>query len=206
MTTAAGAVLLQAVAERIIVQLLRKSGHTDARPVASRPAGGAGVDLVYTSSGQRTRIKVKPDAYFGVDPAKVGDRALTFYRPDAGHYAFESISNNVTREPGWIFNSEADYLYYYYIALSQSESEVAALLSEPDAVFFGELKVERDQLHVILMKNIRRWFEQHYEEYTPRPVTIGDHSAWYRLIPRPDIEKEVQGINIVASVFAGLGD
>ena len=55
------------------------------------------------------------------------------------------------------------------------------------------------------MKPTQQWFEAHYEEYTPRPVTVGDHAAWYRLIPRPDIEGAVSGIRTVGPVFRGLG-
>ncbi len=149
---------------------------------------------------------MKPDAYFGTDPAKVRDRGLIFYRSDAGHYAFESISNNMTRERGWMFNSDADELFYYYVVIAQSEEEIAALLGEPDDVFFSELKVDRDELKVLPMRATREWFEAHYEEYTPRPVTTGEHSAWYRLIPRSDIDTQVRGIRTLGSVFTVVAE
>lgn len=200
MTRATGAVLLQAVAQRILAGYLTKVGYADVRIVSANSVGG-GVDLVYTTAGRRMKVKVKPDSYFGTDPSKVINRDLVFYRPDAGHYAFESISNNMTREPGWMFNSEADELFYYYIALGQSEDEIAALLDGPDEVFFGELKVERDELKILPMRATRSWFEEHFESYTPRPVVVGDHSAWFRLIPRADIEQAVQGIRTTSAVF-----
>jgi len=200
MSPVTGALLLQQVAQRIVAAYLKKAGYADVRTVTDG-GPGSGVDIVYSLSGRRGRIKVKPDSYFGTDPAKVYDRSLVFYRPDAGHYAFESISNNMTREPGWMFNSEADDLYYYYLALTQPEDEVAALLGEPDEVFFSELKVERDELHILPMRQTQRWFEEHFEDYTPRPVTVGDHSAWYRLIPRSDIEGSLPGIRMVGPVF-----
>jgi len=195
-----GALLLQQVAQRIVAAYLKKAGYADVRVMADG-SPGSGVDIVYSLSGRRGRIKVKPDSYFGTDPAKVYDRDLVFYRPDAGHYAFESISNNMTREPGWMFNSDADDLYYYYLALTQPEDEVAALLGEPDEVFFSELKVERDELHILPMRQTQHWFEEHFEDYTPRPVTVGDHSAWYRLIPRSDIEGSLPGIRMIGPIF-----
>ncbi len=200
MKHATGALLLQQVAQRIIAAYLSKAGYADVRVVAGSGTA-SGVDIAYSVSGRRARIKVKPDSYFGTDPAKVYDRNLVFYRPDAGHYAFESISNNLTREPGWMFSSEADDLYYYYLALTQPEDEVAALLGEPDEVFFGELKVERDELHVLPMRPTQRWFEAHFEAYTPRPVTVGEHSAWYRLIPRGDIEAGITGIRMIGPIY-----
>jgi len=201
-----GISLLQKVAERIIIHYLRDSGHAEvtALNVGSAPAGASPVDITYRYEGRRVGVKVKPDVYFGSDPVKVRDRDLVFYRSDAGHYAFESISNHMTREAGWMFSSEADELFYYYLVIAQSEDEVRALLAEPDDVFFSELKVERDELRVLPMKGTREWFKAHYEEYAPRPVTVGEISAWYRLIPRSDIDTQVAGIRNIGSVFSAL--
>lgn len=205
MVRVSGMALLQAVAERIVGRYLTSAGYADVtllnQGLSSRSSS---IDVTYRYQGRRVGIKVKPDAYFGTDPAKVRNREYAFYRSDAGHYAFESISNHMTREAGWMFNSEADELFYYYLVISQSEDEVRALLSEPDDVFFGELKVDRDELRVLPMPATREWFQQHYEEYTPRPVTVGDVSAWYRLIPRSDIDTQVAGIRNVGPIFSGL--
>jgi len=201
-----GAVLLQAVAQRILVAYLAKTGHSDVRPVSNPGRGqmGAGVDITYTAGGRQVKVKVKPDSYFGTDPAKVNDRSLVFYRPDAGHYAFESISNSITREPGWMFNSDANEMYYYYLALAQDEDEIAALFGEPDAIFFSELKVERDELRILPMRATQEWFTAHFEEYTPRPASVGEHSAWYRLIPRSDIDGVISGIRTMSPVYSGV--
>ncbi|MDA3936886.1 MAG: hypothetical protein PF636_08545 [Actinomycetota bacterium] len=204
MNPSVGAQLLQAVSNRVIAQFLRSSGHRDV--VISNRDGdtSAPVDITCDYAGRRRRIKVKSDSYFGVDAVKIADRNLSFYRADMDCYAFESISNHMTREPGWMFNSDADDLYYFYIALSQTEEEIAALLSEPDAVFFSELLVDRDQLLILPMGETRGWFEANFEKYTPRPVSVGEHAAWYRLIPRQDIDKKLKGIRVVGSVFADL--
>ena len=199
-----GAPLLQAVSERILLGFLRHSGHSDARKITPGNEGGKsfGVDLTYTSAGQAVRIKVKPDPYFGVDPVKIIDRSLSFYRPDASHYAFEAISNNLTREPGWMFNSQADQLYYYFVALAQTEQEVSALYTEPDEVFFSELQVERDELHILPLLELRRWFGENFESFTPRPVITGDHSAWVRLIPRVEVNSAIASVATISPVFS----
>ncbi len=206
MVRASGAILLQAVAERIVAAYLAQAGYAEVAMMNGRhpSQSTAGVDITYRYQGRRVGVKVKPDAYYGTDPTKVHDRELVFYRSDAGHYAFESISNHMTREPGWMFNSEADVVYYYYLALSQPEDEIRALLSEPDDVFFSELKVERDELRMLPMPQTREWFESHFEEYTPRPVQVGDHSAWYRLIPRADLDGSVTDIKSINGVFASV--
>ncbi|MDH4140517.1 MAG: hypothetical protein OEV43_08090 [Coriobacteriia bacterium] len=199
---AAGAVLLQQVAERVICRYLEKAGHDNVMIVSGKAdTVGPGVDIIYKYAGTTEKVKVKPDAYFGTDPGKVRDRSLPFYRSDVGHYAFEAVANAATREPGWMFQSSADHLYYYYVVLGQSEAEVRALVAEPNEVFFSELQVERDELRILPMRATQDWFEEHFQEYTPRPVTVGERSAWYRLIPRSDIHGALGGIKNVGPVF-----
>ncbi len=195
--------MLQSVAERIVARHLVVAGHANVQVLAEHPAAQQwqGVDISYTENGARVKLKVKPDAYFGSDPTKVYDRTLTFYRADAGHYAFEAISNAATGTPGWVVESDAEYLYYYYLVLSQSEDEITALMGEPDGIFFSELRVDRDELRVLPMAGVAQWFALNYEAYTPRPVAVAGHSAWYRLVPRMDIDTAVAGIKMVGPVF-----
>jgi hypothetical protein len=195
-----GSPLHHAVACRVIGRYLANTGGRGVLLPETFTGESEGVDITCSRGGRAWALKVKADAYFGTEPGKIADRALAFYRREGSDYAFEAISNNVTRQPGWIFQSQADQLYYYFLALGQPESEIAALLAEPDAVFFAELKVERDDLHVIPMEQLRGWFETHFEDYTPRPVLMGDHSAWYRLVPR-DVLRATVPVTVVGPVF-----
>ncbi len=206
MANPAGQQLLQCVAERILALHLERQGMDDVTIVYPWPSSGArrGVDITHRFAGRAVKIKVKPDPYFGRDSGKGRDRELGFYRPEGDSYAFEAISNAATREPGWIFNSEADELHYYLLAISQPEEEVAALMHEPDGIFLAELAVERDELHVLPMRPVREWFEANYEHYTPRPVMQGGHSAWFRLVPREVLEKAVPGRRVTSAVFSRL--
>jgi hypothetical protein len=196
---------LQAVAERIVARYLRR-GITDVQIVSSFTMhADRGVDIVVNSpSGFRRTIKVKADPYFGTDAGKIGDRSLSYYRADTGSLAFEVLANSATKEPGWMMGSEADDLYYYYLALAQDEADVAALLQERDEVFFSEIRVERDELIILPMDEARAWFEQHADKYPPRPVFVGGSPAWYRLVPRSDVQMQVKGVRIVGPVFPGL--
>lgn len=197
--------LLQRVAERIIARWLVRQGRLDVHLTGGlQSLGGKAVDLTYAWQGGQHRIKIKADPYFGTDPRKIADRNLTYYRGDASAFAFEAVANAATREPGWMFESTAHEIYYYYLAISQPEEEVAALVSEPDEVFFSELAVDRDELVVLPVKETRQWFEENFERYTPRPVMSGGASAWYRLVPRSDIESAVPGIRSVGPIFSGL--
>jgi hypothetical protein len=197
--------LLQQVAERIIARYLINSGKLDVQIVSGFEAHSRrGVDITYAWQGGRRKIKLKADPYFGTDSSKIRDRSLTFYRPDTGAYAFEAVGNSATREPGWMLGSEADDLYYYYLTLGQEEEEVRALLAERDEVFFSEIAVERDDLLILPMAETRSWFEGHADSYPPRPVTVGGSSSWYRLVPRVDAQRQLEGVRIVGPVFSGV--
>jgi hypothetical protein len=199
------ALLHQDVADRIVARWLTRQGKVDVQLTGGLVGlGGRSVDITYSWQGDRRRIKVKADSYFGTDPAKVRDRTLTFYRQDSFAYAFEAVANTATREPGWMFNSSADEIYYYYLAIAQPEADVRALMGEPDEVFFTELAVERDELVVMPMAVTREWFEANFERYTPRPVMNAGASAWYRLVPREDLERAVPEVRRVGPIFVGL--
>lgn len=194
--------LLHAVACRILGRHLALAGATGVLTPGAERGESGGVDITCNKGGAAVSVKVKADPYCGVDPGRIADRDLTYYRREGSDYAFEAISHNVTRQPGWIFQSEAKDLYYYFLCLAQPEREVAALFRSNDDVFFSELRVERDELHVIPMGLLREWFEANYEHYTPRPVLVGDHSAWYRIVPREVLRAAVP-VKVVGRVFAG---
>ena len=200
-------VLVQAVAERIVGRYLALQPDTEVLESSGDGApSGNGVDLAFVTKGVRTSVKVKPDVYFGTDPAKIADRGLSFYRQDAERVALQAVADSTTRGPGWILTSDADALYYYYLAISQPEDEVRALLAEPDDVFFSRLAVDRDDLLVLPMAATRSWFAEQAERCPSRPVAHGDRSAWYRLVPRAEIQGSVRGAVDRGRIFSGLAE
>lgn len=201
-----GTALLQGVAERILERYLREGGASGVLRVdgMADPLRLAGVDIVCNRGGASMKLKVKADPYFGTDPRKVADRELVFYRAPVDSYAFETISHHVTRDPGWMISSSADELYYYFLALDQPEDEVAILMDGPDEVFFSELSVERDDLHVLPMEALRDWFGSNGDVYPPRPVQLGDHSGWYRIIPVGHIDGAVPGVVQKGPIFSRI--
>jgi hypothetical protein len=198
-------VLLQAVAERIIGRYLASQPGVEVAPVSEYYSlGGRGADLTYTTRGESRTVKVKPDPYFGTDPTKAADRDLSFYREDARCCALQAIADSSTRDPGWVFTSDADEIFYYYLAIAQPEDEVRAIFAEDDEQFFSRLKVERDDLLVLPMAGTRAWLAERVERYPSRPVALGGYSAWYRLVPRAEIESAVAGVSDRGPVFAGV--
>lgn len=199
-----GTRLLQDVAGRIVLRWLIGQGNVDAASTGGMASfGGRAVDIAYSSAGSQRRVKLKPDPYYGLDRAKVADRALTFYREDAGVLALEAVADSMTREQGWMVAPGADELFYYSLAIAQPEDEVRALLAEPDPVFFGELLVERDELLIIPMAPARAWFAENMERFATRPVMSGGTSSWYRLVPKQEMESSVRGIRRVGTIFGG---
>jgi hypothetical protein len=197
---------LHLAAERIVARYLSRGLTKDVQIVSASPFHpGRGVDITcVTPDGDRRAIKVKADPYCGTDPGMIADRRLPFYRADTGSFAFESVANASTKEPGWMLGSQADDLYYYYLALAQEEDEVSALLREPDDLLFSELRVECDDLIILPMAETRRWFEANAEKYPPRPVFAGGAPSWHRLVPRADIQGHLLGARIIGSVFPAL--
>ncbi len=204
-TPVRGMALLQEAAGRIVTKHLVMRGA--ARAEIARTEGtaqGRDIDIITIEGRSGRRIKLKADPYFGTDPRKIGDRSLAFYRVDEGCLAFEAVANSATREPGWALVSDAQDLYYYYLALGQTEDEVRALLSEPDEVFFSELAVERDELLVLPMDALRAWFEANYQDYVPRPVMSLGVASWHRLVPRADLVKALGRVSSAGPIFAKL--
>lgn len=199
-----GTALLHEVAKRIIARHLERTGATDVTVSHLLRDEAIGVDLTYSSGVARMAVKVKADPYYGIDPMKITDRSLVFYRSETQSYGLESVADTTTGEVGWIQRSQADELYYYRLVIAQTEDEVAALLEEPDEVFFSELAVERDDLRIIPMRELRAWFEASFDRYAPRPVVTDGRPAWYRIVPQADLEAGVRGVRSAGGIFAGL--
>jgi hypothetical protein len=201
MTTARGSRLLHDVALRILARYLVSAGCSDVVLRTDVMSDAQGVDLAYSRNGQRLQAKVKADSYAGDDPGKIADRDLLFYRQRTGSYGLETLADTFSRQPGWVQRSQADELLYYRLAIANTEDEVAALMDEPDEVFFSEIAVERDDLSVIPMRALQQWFASAAERYAPRPVLTEGRSSWYRIVPEAELEANVPGIEHIGSVF-----
>lgn len=194
--------LLQSIAETIVVRWLEAQYLED---VARAPgnSAGSGVDIVYTASGESRRIKVKADPYFGTDASKISDRSRVFYRQTTGNLALEAVADSATRAPGWALGCDADEVFYYYLALPQSEEELGTLVAEGTEALLAGLRVDGDELLILPMAPTASWFAKNIDRYTPRPVTTGSGSGWYRLVPRSDVSSAVPGVRVVGPIFDG---
>lgn len=202
--TLSGSQLIHEVGKRILGRYFETAGARDVVVSPAMRTDGTGVDIRRAEGLNAITAKVKVDYYFGSDAAKIANRDYTFYRTDTASYALEAIADTATRAPGWVLTSLADQLLYYRIALPRPEAEIAALLESPDGVFFSELGVDRDELRVVPMRELREWFDRSNERYMPRPVITSGRSAWYRIVPMAELEAGVPGVVTVGPVYNRL--
>lgn len=195
--------LLQSVAVRILVRYLERAGARDViRVPPGHTSSGRGVDLTYAKLGGTIRAKVKADPYCGVDPVRIADLELAFYRRRHEEYALETIGEGIDRPAGWAASSDADELLYYFLAIEQTEDEIRDLVADSDdEVFFRGIRVARDDLRIIPMDALRDWFVEHQRDFPSRPVRSGAGSAWYRLVPTAVLEDAVPGVVRVGSIY-----
>jgi hypothetical protein len=160
------------------------------------------IDLVLNlPNAQKKTIDVKIDSYYGSDPSR---KTRDLYNPDSGFILLETIgqlqydrarkvSTNgtlpVRREadiPGWFFTSSADEVYYYFLALLNTEDQLNPFYADYVELvknnqptddlenrLLGELHVDRDLLVSFSLSKAREWFDNSTETafhgYAPAP-------------------------------------
>ena len=160
------------------------------------------IDLVLNlPNAQKRTIDLKVDSYYGSDPSR---KNRDLCNPDSGYILLETISQlqydrskkvsanrtlPVRQEadvPGWFFTSSADEIYYYFLALLNTETQLNPFYAEyvelvknnrpTDEVenrLLRELRVDRDLLVSFSLSEARTWYETVPENvfhgYAPAP-------------------------------------
>ena len=122
------------------------------------------IDLIWTFRGSDgshaiVTIEIKGDRYY-----------------HTGNYFLETISNEGKNTPGCFLYTQADYIFYYFVA--------------------------EKELHILPMPATRDWFQQHLHQFqekkTSTPVANGKYYVTVgRLVPRNQLQKEVPGVKII---------
>jgi hypothetical protein len=183
--------------------LTKGKDSRDLRDVHSNPEFyDKDIDLVLNlPNAQKRTIDLKVDSYYGSDPSR---KIRDLCNPDSGFILLETISQlqydrsrkvstNGTLPvrqkadvPGWFFTSSADEVYYYFLALLNTETQLNPLYSEYVELVKGdqptdevenrllrELRVDRDLLVSFSLSEARTWFETVPETvfhgYAPAP-------------------------------------
>jgi hypothetical protein len=183
--------------------LTKGKDSRDLRDVHSNPEFyDKDIDLVLNlPNAQKKTIDLKVDSYYGSDPSR---KIRDLYNPDSGFILLETISQlqydrsrkvstNGTLPvrqkadvPGWFFTSSADEVYYYFLALLNTENQLNPLYSEYVELVKGnqptdevenrllrELRVDRDLLVSFSLSEARAWYdtvpETVFHGYAPAP-------------------------------------
>ena len=183
--------------------LTKDKDSRDLRDVHSNPDFyDKDIDLVLNlPNAQKMTIDLKVDSYYGSDPTR---KIRGLCNPDSGFILLETIgqlqydrSRKVStsgtlpvREkadvPGWFFTSSADEVYYYFLALLNTETQLNPFYEEyvklvnsgqpTDEVenrLLRELRVDRDLLVSFSLSEARAWCdtapETVFHGYAPAP-------------------------------------
>jgi len=183
--------------------LTRGHDSRDLRDVHSNPEFyDKDIDLVLNlPNAQKRTIDLKVDSYYGSDPSR---KIRDLCNPDSGFILLETISElqyDRSREvstngtlpvrqeadvPGWFFTSSADEVYYYFLALLNTGTQIDLLYSEyvelvkdnqpTDEVenrLLRVLRVDRDLLVSFSLSKARAWYETvpetAFHGYAPAP-------------------------------------
>jgi len=146
------------------------------------------IDMVLNlPNAQKKTIDVKVDSYYGSDPSR---KIRNLCNPDSGFILLETISQlqydrarkvstngtlPVKREadvPGWFYTSSADEVYYYFLALLNTEddlnpfyAEYVELVKDNQPIddvehrLLRELRVDRDLLVSFSLSKAREWYD-----------------------------------------------
>lgn len=131
-----------------------------------------GIDLV-VEAPQSYSIDLKVDSYIGSNPER---KIRGMCNPDSKMILIETLSQlqyDRKKEdiPGWFFTSNADEVFYYYLALLNEPNELNPIYSlykeaitqhrETEAIedqLIRSLKVDRDLLVTYDLKKARLWY------------------------------------------------
>jgi hypothetical protein len=132
-----------------------------------------GVDLVVQGTREFS-IDLKIDSYIGTDPNR---KIRGQCNPNSGVILLETISQlqynrNRTDVSGWFYTSEADEIYYYYLALLNEPGQLNEIYNEyKDCVKSGRetetaedrliksIEVDNDLLVTYALKEARVWLK-----------------------------------------------
>jgi hypothetical protein len=133
-----------------------------------------GIDLIVDHPRSFT-IDLKVDSYIGSDSTR---KIRGLCNPDSKMILIETLSQlqydrNKGDVAGWFYTSEADQIFYYFLALLNNPEELAPIHSKyKAAVRAGEntssiedqlitsLKVDNDLLVVYDLKQARKWLKE----------------------------------------------
>ena len=162
------------------------------------------VDLIWHRAirgWERTTVEVKCDAHAGEDDRLIQAREYPYYERRTGNFAVETVSNDVTGRPGWVFASEARMLLYYFVAVPRTPSEIEAGWTVGEEFVLLSLGVTGDRLYVLDMAELREWFAGVQEGYREVSAQNEGYRTLSRLVPCQDVVSSIRHCHVIEDVY-----
>lgn len=151
-----------------------------------------------------TTVEIKCDAHAGTDDALTQSDAYPYYARRTGNFAIETVSNDVSNAPGWVFASEADMLLYYFVAVPRSAPELADGLKQSEDRLLADLGVVADRLYVLDLPELRNWFVDIQGGYREVAAQNEGYRTLSRLVPCQDVVDALRHCHIYEDVYQSV--
>lgn len=162
------------------------------------------IDLIWHRAirgWERTTIEIKCDAHGGDDDRLIQAREYPYYERRTGNFAAETVSNDVSGTPGWVFASEARMLLYYFVAVPHTPSEIEEWWTVGEEHLLLNLNVTGDRLYVLDMVELRQWFAGVQEHYREVSAQNERYRTLSRLVPCEDVVEAVRHCHVIEDVY-----
>lgn len=162
------------------------------------------IDLIWHRAirgWERTTVEIKCDAHAGSDEALIQSAAYPYYARRTENFAVETMSNDVSKSPGWVYGSEAEVLLYYFAAIPRTVDELTEWWTAGEEYLLANLGVEGDRLYVLDLPELRAWFTPAQETYREVAAQNDTYRTLSRLVPCRDVVSAVKHCHVLDDVY-----
>ena len=162
------------------------------------------IDLIWHRAlpgRERTTVEIKCDAHAGDDEALIASPAHPYYQKRTDNFAIETVSNDVSGAPGWLFGSEADMLLYYFAAIPRTIREIEEWWTVGEEYLLATLGLAGDRLYVIDLPELSRWFAGVQSDYREIAAQNEGYRTLSRLVPCQDVVRHVRHCHVFDGVY-----
>jgi len=165
------------------------------------------IDLVWHRAirgRERTTVEIKCDAHAGDDEALIQSARHPYYQPRTDNFAIETVSNDATGSPGWVFGSEADVLLYYFAAVPRTVAEIEEWWTVGEEHLLATLDIRDDRLYVLDLPELREWFRPVQARYREVAAQNEGYRTLSRLVPCADVVQAVRHCHVFDDVYQAV--
>lgn len=162
-----------------------------------------GIDLIWRRAmpgHEQTAVEIKCDAHAGDDETLIRSPDHPYYAKRTDNFAVETVSNDASGAPGWIFGSEAGMLLYYFVAIPHTVGELRAWQDAGEENLLAHMRITGDRLYVLDLPELREWFTGVQEKYREVPAQNESYRTLSRLVPCGDVLDAVTHCHVFEDV------